>query len=126
PQLAISSARATAGLTSSLFFFSSRRRHTRSKRDWSSDVWSSDLSGGAAGDPRTERGPSRGRQRDRRRVARRARRQQRTRRIGAEERKSVAEGKSGGGGGQERGGGGMGERRVWAAVAEEAEARWRR
>src|SRR5437868_11160662 len=26
-----------------LFFFSSRRRHTRSKRDWSSDVWSSDL-----------------------------------------------------------------------------------
>src|SRR5699024_11708801 len=28
------------------FFFSSRRRHTRSKRDWSSDVCSSDL-----GDP---------------------------------------------------------------------------
>src|SRR5699024_7518339 len=28
------------------FFFSSRRRHTRSKRDWSSDVCSSDLSGG--------------------------------------------------------------------------------
>src|SRR5699024_11664738 len=27
----------------SLFFFSSRRRHTRSKRDWSSDVCSSDL-----------------------------------------------------------------------------------
>src|SRR5699024_11636539 len=27
-----------------LFFFSSRRRHTRSKRDWSSDVCSSDLS----------------------------------------------------------------------------------
>src|SRR5699024_12108510 len=26
------------------FFFSSRRRHTRSKRDWSSDVCSSDLS----------------------------------------------------------------------------------
>src|SRR5699024_11439642 len=26
-----------------LFLFSSRRRHTRSKRDWSSDVWSSDL-----------------------------------------------------------------------------------
>src|SRR5699024_12191026 len=25
------------------FFFSSRRRHTRSKRDWSSDVCSSDL-----------------------------------------------------------------------------------
>src|SRR5699024_11913258 len=28
---------------SSVFFFSSRRRHTRSKRDWSSDVCSSDL-----------------------------------------------------------------------------------
>src|SRR5699024_4580300 len=27
-------------------FFSSRRRHTRSKRDWSSDVCSSDLDGG--------------------------------------------------------------------------------
>src|SRR5699024_11979899 len=26
-----------------IFFFSSRRRHTRSKRDWSSDVCSSDL-----------------------------------------------------------------------------------
>src|SRR5207247_5092220 len=32
------------------FFFSSRRRHTRSTRDWSSDVCSSDLcSEGAAG-----------------------------------------------------------------------------
>src|SRR6266513_3903273 len=30
-------------LLSVLFFFSSRRRHTRSKRDWSSDVCSSDL-----------------------------------------------------------------------------------
>src|SRR5690349_22212167 len=28
----------------SFFFFSSRRRHTRSLRDWSSDVCSSDLS----------------------------------------------------------------------------------
>src|SRR5438105_6903889 len=27
------------------FFFSSRRRHTRSTRDWSSDVCSSDLTG---------------------------------------------------------------------------------
>src|SRR5699024_11683644 len=27
----------------SIFFFTSRRRHTRSKRDWSSDVCSSDL-----------------------------------------------------------------------------------
>src|SRR5207247_6915324 len=34
-----------------LFFFSSRRRHTRSTRDWSSDVCSSDLTlaGGGAG-----------------------------------------------------------------------------
>src|SRR5207249_6355570 len=30
---------------SGIFFFSSRRRHTRSKRDWSSDVCSSDLVG---------------------------------------------------------------------------------
>src|SRR5438067_6398929 len=30
-------------LKSKWFFFSSRRRHTRSKRDWSSDVCSSDL-----------------------------------------------------------------------------------
>src|SRR5699024_7719373 len=30
------------------FFFSSRRRHTRSKRDWSSDVCSSDLDAAAA------------------------------------------------------------------------------
>src|SRR5699024_11599986 len=28
-----------------VFFFSSRRRHSRSKRDWSSDVCSSDLDG---------------------------------------------------------------------------------
>src|SRR5699024_12045004 len=32
-----------------VFFFSSRRRHTRSKRDWSSDVCSSDLRYGATG-----------------------------------------------------------------------------
>src|SRR5438067_6357244 len=31
------------------FFFSSRRRHTRSKRDWSSDVCSSDLDGRKGG-----------------------------------------------------------------------------
>src|SRR2546421_10355097 len=31
------------------FFFSSRRRHTRSDRDWSSDVCSSDLVRGAGG-----------------------------------------------------------------------------
>src|SRR2546422_10623467 len=30
------------------FFFSSRRRHTRCSRDWSSDVCSSDLAGGEA------------------------------------------------------------------------------
>src|SRR5215469_13327406 len=32
------------------FFFSSRRRHTRSLRDWSSDVCSSDLAALSAGD----------------------------------------------------------------------------
>src|SRR5207302_4206526 len=31
-----------------LFFFSSRRRHTRFSRDWSSDVCSSDLTGWTA------------------------------------------------------------------------------
>src|SRR5699024_5474116 len=35
--------------TDGIFFFSSRRRHTRSKRDWSSDVCSSDLRGGVLG-----------------------------------------------------------------------------
>src|SRR5699024_12018969 len=37
----------------SLFFFSSRRRHTRSKRDWSSDVCSSDLPAGRGKPTRT-------------------------------------------------------------------------
>src|SRR5437870_9719727 len=35
--------RRLTGVTRSLFFFSSRRRHTRWPRDWSSDVCSSDL-----------------------------------------------------------------------------------
>src|SRR2546421_3185093 len=34
---------ACASLVYTFFFFSSRRRHTRSDRDWSSDVCSSDL-----------------------------------------------------------------------------------
>src|SRR5437868_9688301 len=38
-------------MTFLFFFFSSRRRHTRSKRDWSSDVCSSDL-GSRAREPR--------------------------------------------------------------------------
>src|SRR2546428_13979526 len=45
---------------SNTFFFSSRRRHTRSDRDWSSDVCSSDLlpagAGPRAGGPAGERG----------------------------------------------------------------------
>src|SRR6266536_546541 len=40
------------------FFFSSRRRHTRSTRDWSSDVCSSDLFGNPSSKP--NRGPGRG------------------------------------------------------------------
>src|SRR6266536_4959831 len=36
------------------FFFSSRRRHTRSTRDWSSDVCSSDLAAEAGIDPPAE------------------------------------------------------------------------
>src|SRR5206468_10164646 len=39
----------------SIFFFSSRRRHTRSDRDWSSDVCSSDLEGAMAGEVPTLR-----------------------------------------------------------------------
>src|SRR5699024_11423782 len=35
----------------SSFFFSMRRRHTRSKRDWSSDVCSSDLAVAPKGPP---------------------------------------------------------------------------
>src|SRR6266704_2777454 len=41
------------------FFFSSRRRHTRSKRDWSSDVCSSDLRPGCRGRYRPGRAPDR-------------------------------------------------------------------
>src|SRR3712207_9245222 len=37
-----------------MFFFSSRRRHTRYWRDWSSDVCSSDLSEGACDRGRAE------------------------------------------------------------------------
>src|SRR5437868_15342368 len=47
------------------FFFSSRRRHTRSKRDWSSDVCSSDLDRltGAAAPAPPRRSGGRGRDR---------------------------------------------------------------
>src|SRR2546428_9287985 len=38
-----SSAKRAPGRGGTFFFFSSRRRHTRSDRDWSSDVCSSDL-----------------------------------------------------------------------------------
>src|SRR3989440_3815045 len=44
------------GVQSCVFFFSSRRRHTRSDRDWSSDVCSSDLILDAFGEEITERG----------------------------------------------------------------------
>src|SRR5690625_7904387 len=37
-------------MLASFFFFSSRRRHTRWPRDWSSDVCSSDLASAAGGD----------------------------------------------------------------------------
>src|SRR6266542_4801194 len=39
------------GLFSVFFFFSSRRRHTRCYRDWSSDVCSSDLDSGLTNKP---------------------------------------------------------------------------
>src|SRR2546429_310609 len=44
-----------------VFFFSSRRRHTRCSRDWSSDVCSSDLPGPRVRSPGIHRrGPGRG------------------------------------------------------------------
>src|SRR5699024_12000467 len=42
------------------FFFSSRRRHTRSKRDWSSDVCSSDLTVYTTADRSATKSPSTG------------------------------------------------------------------
>src|SRR6266542_5094927 len=59
------------------FFFSSRRRHTRCYRDWSSDVCSSDL----AGPCRCRRS---GRSRTRSRAGRRRRRRSEERRVGKE------------------------------------------
>src|SRR5699024_11666178 len=41
-----------SSIVSLYFFFSSRRRHTRSKRDWSSDVCSSDLRKDARASPK--------------------------------------------------------------------------
>src|SRR2546427_10749140 len=41
----------------SVFFFSSRRRHTRFDCDWSSDVCSSDLGGCGAGQARVKTAP---------------------------------------------------------------------
>src|SRR2546422_2481943 len=43
--------RSVRDLTLLFFFFSSRRRHTRCSRDWSSDVCSSDLSITARANP---------------------------------------------------------------------------
>src|SRR5439155_11377265 len=45
-----------SGLTFLSFFFSSRRRHTRWPRDWSSDVCSSDLLAFDRKEPATGRG----------------------------------------------------------------------
>src|SRR5207247_6988530 len=42
----------------SLFFLSSRRRHTRSTRDWSSDVCSSDLSRWTGSSRKSARSPT--------------------------------------------------------------------
>src|SRR5207237_6425189 len=45
--------------SSVFFFFSSRRRHTRFKCDWSSDVCSSDLSAAGSGRAKTTDSPAR-------------------------------------------------------------------
>src|SRR3712207_7072368 len=70
-----------------LFFFSSRRRHTRYWRDWSSDVCSSDLDPGGRARPRALRIA---RARDARGGGRAAGREAEA----SEDRKSVVEGKS--------------------------------
>src|SRR2546422_7678446 len=49
-----------------VFFFSSRRRHTRCSRDWSSDVCSSDLSVGRGNGDRSRCGHAAGADRERR------------------------------------------------------------
>src|SRR5207249_12289521 len=77
-----------------IFFFSSRRRHTRSKRDWSSDVCSSDLRAGSGNRPGTRargsgasaagRAGPRARRRRRRPAWSRARRRSEERRVGKE------------------------------------------
>src|SRR5207247_6445642 len=96
------------------FFFSSRRRHTRSTRDWSSDVCSSDLRGGACrstsmggcsrlrADSAAMRGLAPGGvpSAASRARARRARRASHSRR--SEERRVGKEGRAGGARGQER------------------------
>src|SRR2546427_11925464 len=69
------------------FFFSSRRRHTRFDCDWSSDVCSSDLSGGGcASTPRSTWGG--------RASGRTSRRRASGTTAGSTDRKSVVEGKS--------------------------------
>src|SRR5712664_4801437 len=62
------------------FFFSSRRRHTRSDRDWSSDVCSSDLAAAASStrwfaptSPRSQPSPFRGSRSEERRVGKECR-----------------------------------------------------
>src|SRR6267378_2626245 len=69
-------------LTGVHFFFSSRRRHTRSLRDWSSDVCSSDLRARMPGSSRTYRERSAASRRGSGR--RRRRRRSEERRVGKE------------------------------------------
>src|SRR5699024_11690258 len=72
-------------------FFSSRRRHTRSKRDWSSDVCSSDLGTGDGQRPTTHGRPAhvghRGGLRNHRRGRVRSTEPRRTHRQRSEERR---------------------------------------
>src|SRR5436309_11454769 len=87
------------------FFFSSRRRHTRFSRDWSSDVCSSDLATRRGTQLGPRRRDERGRK-DRRQAAGAAGHGVRRRRLevraASRDRKSVVEGKSGALGGGRR------------------------
>src|SRR5690606_40616202 len=66
------------------FFFSSRRRHTRFSRDWSSDVCSSDLPAVHGGNRADDRPPARRGERGGGRHARQSQPRSEERRVGKE------------------------------------------
>src|SRR5437870_11024031 len=96
----------------SLFFFSSRRRHTRWPRDWSSDVCSSDLGVATVATVGTFDGIHRGHQAVLREVVRRT--EQAGRRTGRSEERRVGKSVDLGGGRSDKEKKSNNERRVLA------------